>query len=259
MIILITGAKEFIGKHLTSELKNKQMGTIYEYDEDIGPALLDNYTKNCDFVFHLAGINLQNNPDKIIKGNFGFTSALLSSLKKNSNTCPILFPSTQTTFDNPLAGNKKAEEDLLRAYNEETGAEVLIYRFPNVFGQWCRQNNSVVAAFCYNISRGLAIQIRDPAAMLNLVYIDDVIEELLRALHGKGHLSGDHCEIPVVYSAYLWDIAKLLYRFKDSSRTLSVPKINNDFEKKLYRTYLSYLPTNTFRYEMIRCQLFSEN
>lgn len=239
LIILITGAKGFVGKNLTAELKNRQTGVLYEYDADADPVLLDNYTKNCNFVFHFAG-------------NLGFTSTLLNSLKKNKNTCPVIFSSSiQATLDNPFGGNKKADEDSLRIYSEETGAKVLIYRFPTIFGQRFHQNNdSVVATLCYNISRGLAIQIRDPAAVLDLVYIDDVVEELLRALYGKDHHRGDYGEIPVAYSAYLWDIAKLIYRFNDSFRSLSVPKIENDFEKKLYSTYLSYLPTNTFQYKM---------
>lgn len=250
--ILITGAKGFIGKNLIAELKNQQAGELYEYDVDTDPALLDEYTKDCEFVYHLAGVNRPKDAAEFMEGNFGFTSTLLDSLKKQKNTCPVMISSSiQAALDNPYGESKKAGEDLLRSYSEETGAKVLIYRFPNVFGKWCRPNyNSVVATFCYNISHELPIQVHDTEAVLNLVYIDDVVEELLHALNGKENQTGDYCSIPVVHTVRLGEIANLLNSFKESRHTLTVPNMANAFEKKLYSTYLSYLPTDEFSYPL---------
>lgn len=252
MKILITGAKGFVGKNLAAELKNQQYTDLYEYDIDTDPKLLDEYTKDCEFVFHLAGVNRPKEQKEFMEGNFGFTSSLLDSLKKNGNACPVMISSSiQAALDNPYGQSKKAGEELLRAYGQETGAKVLIYRFPNVFGKWCRPNyNSVVATFCYNISRGLPIQIHDPETTLNLVYIDDVVEELLHALSGEENQTGDYCSVAVTYTVKLGEIANLLHHFKESRHTLSVPNMANAFEKKLYSTYLSYLPTDDFSYPL---------
>lgn len=252
MKILITGAKGFIGKNLTAELRNQQYTDLYEYDIDTDPERLDDYTKDCEFVFHLAGVNRPQNPNEFIQENYGFTSKLLDALKKHGNTCPVMISSSiQAALDNPYGQSKKAGEELMRQYGEETGAKVLIYRFPNVFGKWCRPNyNSVVATFCHNIAHGLSIQVRDPAAVLNLVYIDDVVEELLNALAGKENRNGEYCSVPVVHTVTLGEIAGLITGFRESRHTLSVPNMANAFEKKLYSTYLSYLPTDEFSYPL---------
>lgn len=252
MRVLITGAKGFIGKNLIAELKNQNYTDLYEYDVDCEPALLDEYARDCDFVFHLAGVNRPQNPDEFMQGNFGFTSTLLDMLKKHQNHCPIMISSsTQAALDNPYGQSKKAGEDLLLAYGKETGARAIIYRFPNVFGKWCRPNyNSAVATFCYNIAHDLPIQVNDPSVVMNLVYIDDVVEELVRALNSRENRLGDYCAVPVIHTITLGEIATLIYGFKESRRTLSVPNMANEFEKKLYSTYLSYLPTDGFSYPL---------
>ena len=198
--ILVTGAKGFIGRNLTVELRNRCYTDIFEYDIDTDPSLLDAYCKDADFVFHLAGVNRSKEQDEFMKGNFGFTSTLLSALKEHNNTCPVMISSsTQATLANPYGESKKAGEDLLFEYSKETGAEVLIYRFPNVFGKWCRPNyNSAVATFCHNIARNLPIKVNDPSVAMNLVYIDDVVEELINARNGHENKNGDFCEVPVI-------------------------------------------------------------
>lgn len=252
MKILVTGAKGFIGENLIVELKNQKYTDILKYDKDMDPSLLDTYCKEADFVFHLAGVNRPKDLSEFMEGNFGFTSTLLDALKKYKNNCPVMISSsTQAALDNPYGKSKKAGEELLFAYAKETGAKVLVYRFPNVFGKWCRPNyNSAVATFCNNIAHDLPIQVNDPSVVMNLVYIDDVVEELINALNGKENSVGDFCEVPVVHTITLEEIVDLIYSFKNSREVLSIPDMSDEFTKKLYSTYLSYLPKDKFSYPL---------
>ncbi len=252
MKILVTGANGFIGKNLVWQLKNLGYTELLEFDTDSPPEKLVAYTAECDFVFHLAGVNRPEKPEDYRTGNFGFTSELLNLLKKHRNSAPVLLSSSiQAEQDNPYGKSKKAGEELLQSYSEETGVNVLIYRFPNVFGKWCRPNyNSVVATFCHNIANGLPIHINDPNTELQLVYIDDVVEELIRALNGKETRSGEFCAVPIFYMEKLGRIAQLINSFHSSRNTLTVPKVSDGFEKKLYSTYLSYLPEDRFCYPL---------
>ncbi len=256
MNILVTGAKGFVGKNLVAQLRNIQQGKIkaydaslvteiFEYDVDSDPAELDVYCKNADFVFNLAGVNRPKNQAEFMEGNFGFASTLLATLKKYNNTCPVMISSSiQATLDNPYGESKRAGEQLLFDYSKETGAKVLVYRFPNVFGKWCRPNyNSAVATFCNNIANDLDIQVNDPSVTMNLVYIDDVVDELINSLSGDENRVGDYCEVKTVHTITLGEIVDLLYQFKSQPKTLMIPEIpNHSFAKKLYSTYLSYLP-----------------
>lgn len=252
MKILVTGAKGFIGKNLIAELRNRKYDDIFVYDRDTDPFLLDGFCKEADFVFHLAGVNRPKEQSEFMEGNFGFTSNLLGSLKKHDNTCPVMISSSiQAELDNPYGESKKAGEDLLFSYGEETGSKVLVYRFPNVFGKWCRPNyNSAVATFCHNIAHDLSIKVNDPSIEMNLVYIDDVVNELIDALEGKENRSGEFCEAPVVHTITLGEIVDLIYSFKKSRENRSVPNMSDEFTKKLYSTYLSYLPEDQFSYEL---------
>lgn len=263
MNILVTGAKGFVGRNLVSQLHNIQSGKaknyealsdikVFEYDIDSDPAELDVYCKNADFVFNLAGVNRPKNQSEFMQGNFGFASILLDTLKKHHNTCPVMISSsTQAALDNPYGESKRAGEELLFEYSKQAGAKVLVYRFPNVFGKWCRPNyNSAVATFCHNIAHDLAIQVNDPAVMMNLVYVDDVVNELITAINGKEHRDGSYCIVPTVHTVTLGEITDLLYFFKESRNTLNVPDVGDAFTKKLYSTYLSYLPEDRFAYPL---------
>lgn len=263
MNILVTGARGFIGRNLVAQLHNIQSGKarnnavpdglkVFEYDIDSDPSELEVYCKNADFVFNLAGVNRPKEQSEFMKGNFGFASTLLDTLRKYKNTCPVMISSSiQATLDNPYGESKRAGEHLMLEYAKETGAKVLIYRFPNVFGKWCRPNyNSAVATFCNNIAHDLAIRVNDPAVVMNLVYVDDVVNELIAALTGGENRKGDYCEVPVVYSVTLGKIVGLLYSFKESRNNLNVPDVGNAFTKKLYSTYLSYLPSDKFGYPL---------
>ena len=263
MNILITGAKGFVGRNLTAALYNIRegkdrtrpdlyIGDIYEYDIGTNPKALDEYCASCDFVFHLAGINRPQNPDDFMSGNSGFTSTLLDTLKKHRNTCTVMISSsTQAALDNLYGKSKKSGEDIVFEYGKETGAQVLVYRFPNIFGKWCRPNyNSAVATFCHNIARGLPVTVNDRGVNMTLVYIDDVIDELTGSICGKKTHDGDFCRVPVEYKITLGEIVDLIYAFKDSRENLSVPDMSNEFEKKLYSTYLSYFPTDQFNYPL---------
>jgi UDP-2-acetamido-2,6-beta-L-arabino-hexul-4-ose reductase len=252
MKILVTGPKGFIGKNLVAELKNRGYTDIYEFDRETEKSLLEKYTKECDFVFHLAGVNRPKNEEEFMEGNFVFTSELLELLKKYNNKAPILITSSiQAERDNPYGRSKKAGEDLVFTYGKETGTKVLVYRLPNVFGKWCRPNyNSAIATFCHNIAHDLPITVNDPDVVMNLVYIDDVVEEFIKALNGNENRVGDFCEIPIVHQITLGEIVDLIYSFKTSREERSIPNMSDEFTKKLYSTYLSYLPTDKFSYEL---------
>lgn len=264
MNILVTGAKGFIGKNLLSQLRNIRDGkaknyavgadiTLYEYDLDSTPEELDAYCRDADFVFNLAGVNRPQDPAEFMKGNFGFATMLLDTLKKHGNTCPVMISSSiQAELNNPYGESKRAGEQLLFDYSKETGAKVLIYRFPNLFGKWCRPNyNSVVATFCHNIANGLPITVNDPVAELHLVYIDDVVDELIGGLVGGEHREGNFCHVPTSYRITLGGIVDLLYSFDRMPETLEVPdSTKGGFTEKLYATYLSYLPADKFAYDL---------
>lgn len=267
MKVLVTGAKGFIGKNLVTALKNIldkkdktrnfEIEEVYEFDIDTDIKLLDEYCSKCDFVFHLAGVNRPKDEKEYLEGNFEFTSVLLDTLKKNKNTCPVMISSsTQAELDNPYGISKKKGEELLFEYSNLTGAKVLVYRFPNVFGMGCRPNyNSFVTTMCYNIANDFTITINNRDTLLTLVYVGDIVEELLLSLVGCEHYDGKYAFVPVTYQRTLGEIADLLYSFKssrsiNSSNKLSVPNLSDLFIKKLYSTYTSYLPKNDFSYDL---------
>ena len=264
MNILVTGANGFVGRNLVSQLENIASGKarnyaiageelhVLCYDVDSDPAALEEYCRRADFVFNLAGVNRPEDPSEFMKGNFGFASLLLDTLKKSGNSCPVMISSsTQAALDNPYGESKRAGEELLFEYGRETGAKVLVYRFPNVFGKWCRPNyNSAVATFCHNIAHGLPIRVNDPSVVMHLVYIDDVVDELIGALSGDEHRAGAFCEVPVVHEITLGGIVELLYSFRGMQQDLEVPDLGDAFTKKLYSTYLSYLPKEKFCYPL---------
>ncbi len=264
MNILITGAHGFVGRNLCEALKNVRDGkdktrgidadiTIYEYDIDTPPERLDEYCRSADFVYHLAGVNRPQNESEFMEGNFGFTSTLLDTLRKYNNKAPVLITSSiQAALDNPYGKSKKAGEDLIFQYGRENGVKTLVYRFPNVFGKWCRPNyNSAVATFCHNIAHDLPITINDREHMMTLVYIDDVVDELINALKGEETKDGAFCKVPVEHKIKLGEIADMLYEFKNSRDTKLIPDMaENSFSKKLYSTYLSYLEPDNFSYKL---------
>ena len=273
MRILVTGAKGFIGKNLCAQLNNIKEGKakyygdlvvdeIHEYDLDSTPEQLDLWCKECDFVFNLAGVNRPKDPEEFMKENFGFTTILLDTLKKYKNDCPVMISSSiQATLagrfgTSEYGKSKKAGEELMFRYGEETGAKVLVYRFPNLYGKWCRPNyNSAVATFCNNIANGLPIQVNDPNVIMELLYVDDLIEEMICALQGQEHHcefdgvetvmkeDGRYCAAPITHHVKLGEIVDLLHQFAEMPNTLMIPEIPADsFAKRLYSTYLSYLP-----------------
>lgn len=269
MNILITGAYGFVGKNLTYALKsvmeNKDkahselnIGDIYLYDVNSSEALLEEACQKVDFVFNLAGVNRPQNNDEFMKGNCDFAVRLLETLKKYNNKCPVMLSSSiQATLEGRYVGSeygksKKAGEEVFFEYAKETGAKVLVYRFPNLFGKWGKPNyNSVVATFCHNIANDLPITINNPDTELELVYIDDLINEMFEALKGNEHRNGDYCYVPVFYKVTLKEIADLLNSFKNQPQTLMVPEIPTDsFAKKLYSTYLAYLPQDKARFPL---------
>ena len=262
MNILVTGAKGFVGKNLCAALKNIRDGKdrtrnikideIFEYDIDTEKSLLDGFCEKADFVFNLAGVNRPKDNSEFMQGNFGFASELLDTLKKHNNKCPVMLSSSiQATligrYDSDYGRSKKAGEDLFFKYSEETGAKVLVYRFPNLFGKWCRPNyNSAVATFCNNTANDLPITVNDRNTELELLYIDDLVAEMLDALENNEHRCADdikYCIVPTTHKVTLGEIVDLLEQFKNQPKTLLMPEIpNNSFAKKLYSTYLSYLP-----------------
>lgn len=268
--ILITGAKGFVGKNLVENLKNIRDGKdrvhklpsdleILEYDIDNTEIELEEYCKKADFVFNLAGVNRPKDNSEFMKGNFGFGEKLLNLLKKYKNNCPVMLSSSvQATLEGRYAGSKYgksklAGEELFKNYGKETGARVLIYHFPNLFGKWCRPNyNSAVATFCNNIANNLPIQVNDRNTELDLVYIDDLVEELLRAVNGNETKDEKgYCYVPEVHHVTLGEIVDLLYEFKESRKNLFIPDMTEgSFSKKLYSTYLSYLDPKDFSYSL---------
>lgn len=281
MKILVTGAKGFVGRNLCSQLKNIAEGkakwypvdsdiTVYEYDIDSTPEELDSYCKDADFVFNLAGVNRPQNQEEFMQGNFGFASVLLDTMKKYNNTCPVMISSSiQATLagrfgTSEYGKSKKAGEELMFEYAKETGAKVLVYRFPNLFGKWCRPNyNSAVATFCNNIANDLPIQVNDRSTQMELVYVDDLVDEMINALVGKEHHcefdgvetvlteNGRYCAVPVSHHVTLGEIVDLLESFAKHPQTQIIPEIPyNSFAKKLYSTYLSYLPKDKAIYPL---------
>ena len=268
MNILVTGSSGFVGKNLVYSLKNIKDGKdkthpelrideIFEYDIDSTSAQLDEYCKRADFVFNLAGVNRPKENSEFMQGNFGFASELLDNLKKNKNTCPVMISSSiQASLEGRFAGSeygksKKAGEDLLLVYSRETNAKVLIYRFPNLFGKWSRPNyNSAIATFCNNIANDLPIQVNDPSVEMELVYIDDLVEEMLRALSGKEFKDGDFCKVPISYKTTLGFIAETIESFPRIRAGLGVPDFNNPLVSKLYSTWLSFLPAEKLIYDL---------
>ena len=273
MKVLVTGAKGFVGKNLCSQLKNirdgktkcsgnLQVDEVDEYDIDSTPEELDQCCKNCDFVFNLAGVNRPQDPKEFMEGNFGFATVLLNTLKKYKNNCPVMISSSiQATLagrfgTSEYGKSKKAGEELMFEYGKETGAKVLVYRFPNLYGKWCRPNyNSAVATFCNNIANDLPITVNDPSVDMELLYIDDLVEEMICALKGEEHHcefdgvdtvltpDGRYCAAPVTHHVKLGEIVDLLHQFAEMPKTLMIPEIPADsFARRLYSTYLSYLP-----------------
>ena len=252
MKVLVTGAKGFIGKNLVYALRNHGYNDIDEFDVDTNPELLTESCKKCDFVFHLAGVNRPKNVDEFKTGNNGFTEDLLNRLKVNAKKCPVVYASSiQAELSNPYGQSKKEAEQSILRYADETGAKTLIYRLPNVFGKWCKPNyNSVIATFCYNIANDLPIAINDGETAMNLVYIDDLTAELLGAINGNEHRNREFCFVPMSYTAKLAVIADIINGFALCRDDLSVPNHSDDFVRKIYSTYLSYLPKEKFKYPL---------
>jgi len=273
MKILVTGANGFVGKNLCAQLNNIKSGKakcygnlvvdeVFEYDIDSTPEQLDAWCKDCDFVFNLAGVNRPQDPKEFMEGNFGFATVLLNTLKKYHNNCPVMISSSiQATLagrfgTSEYGKSKKAGEELMFQYSEETGAKVLVYRFPNLYGKWCRPNyNSAVATFCNNIANDLPITVNDPSVDMELLYIDDLVEEMICALKGEEHhcefdgvetvmqADGRYCAATITHHVKLGEIVDLLHQFADMLKTLMIPEIPaHSFAKRLYSTYLSYLP-----------------
>lgn len=281
MRILVTGAKGFVGKNLCEALKNirdgkdrtrpaLQIKEVFEYDIDSSPEQLNDWCQEADFVFNLAGVNRPKDQSEFMEGNFGFASMLLDTLKNSENFCPVMLSSSQQASLSGRFGNseygrsKKAGEDLFLDYQKKTGAKVLVYRFPNLFGKWCRPNyNSAVATFCNNIANDLPIVVNDPTVELELLYIDDLVAEMLDALEGKEHRcefngldvlpknDGRYCYCPITHQVTLGRIVDLIHSFADQPKTLVIPEIpHGSFAKKLYSTYLSYLPKDKISFPL---------
>lgn len=255
MKVLVTGAKGFIGKNLIAELNRREGIEVQSFDVDTPMEKLDEYCRECDFVYNLAGVNRPERVEEFEEGNFGFASTLLDTLEKYRNICPVMNSSSiQAALENPYGRSKKAGEDRMLAYGQKTGAPIYIYRFPNVFGKWCRPNyNSAVATFCHNIAHDLPIQVNDRSTVMHLVYIDDVVDELLEALTGHPHVNEEgYCYVPTEHEKTLGEIVDLIYSFRESRKNLMIADMTeNSFTKKLYSTYLSYLPGDSFSYPLV--------
>ena len=252
MKILVTGANGFVGKNLVAELKNKGYTDIYEITRETDTTFLENSIKECEFVFHLAGVNRPADESEFMIGNANFTNELLTLLKKYNNKAPVLITSSiQAERDNLYGKSKKASEEILLSYSKEIETNAFIYRLPNLFGKWSKPNyNTVVATFCHNIARDLEIQVNNPEVELNLCYIDDVLDEFLRALDGHPTMEGNYCVVPVTHNIKLGELASLIKSFKESRDNRSIPNMNDELTKKLYSTYLSFLPEDNFSYDL---------
>ena len=263
MKVLVTGANGFLGRNLCAQLDNIRQGKarhallssdleMFRFDVDTGPDLLERYAKEADFVFHLAGVNRPKEESEFMRVNRDLTSRLLDLLKKGNSRAPVMISSSiQAALDNPYGLSKRAGEQLLFDYAAQTGSRVLVYRFPNLFGKWSRPNyNSAVATFCHHIAADQPIQVNDPAVVLTLAYVDDVVEELLRALAGCPTKDGDYCTVPVTHQVTLGEIVRLIRSFKESRQTKEVPDLSDPFTAKLYATYLSFLPADRFSYPL---------
>ncbi|MDN6834592.1 MAG: NAD-dependent epimerase/dehydratase family protein [Lactococcus lactis] len=252
MNILVTGARGFVGKNLVTELKNQGFENILEFNSDTSIALLDEYCKKADFVFHLAGVNRPKSTEEFMEGNFDFTSILLNKLKENDNRCPIMVSSSiQAKLDNPYGKSKKAEEELVLSYQKETGATVFIYRFTNLYGKWSKPNyNTVVATFCYKIARGEVVEVNEPSANITLCYIDDVVRELINCLYDKPTVQSGFCIVPQQDESTVGELEKTIRSFKESRKDLSIANLDKRLEKNLYSTYLSFLPEDRFSYPL---------
>ena len=252
MKILITGAEGFIGRNLIAALRARGFHDLLKYDADTPIEFLEHYCEDCEFVFHLAGVNRPKKQEEFMQGNFGFTDTLLRMLIRYKNRCPVMFASsTQAALPNLYGRSKKAGEELLDQYARETGAKVYVFRLPNVFGKWSRPNyNSAIATFCYNVSHDLPITVNDESTVLNLAYIDDVAEALCDLIEDKAVIEGPHCVVPVVHTATLGDIAGRIRSFRAIRETNTLPDMSDALTRKLYATYLSFLPMMEFSYPL---------
>lgn len=250
--VLVTGACGFVGKNLVQQLLSRKIYKVYECDILTSAQQLDEYCADCAFVFHLAGVNRPQNPEEFVAGNFGFTTVLIDALKKHNNKAPILMSSSiQAVLDNDYGKSKKMGEDYLLKYGNENGVRVYVFRLPNVFGKWCKPNyNSAVATFCNNIACGLPIKVNNRDTILSLVYVDDVVAAFIDAIGNNVCRDGDYCSVSTVFSSTLGEIVDLIQSFKDSRQSLTVCDMANGLQKKLYSTYLSYLPENEFSYDL---------
>ena len=252
MKILITGSKGFVGKNLKAELRNQGYKDLLEFHRGIAPDKLDAFTRECGFVFHLAGVNRPEDDKEFMDINFGLTGQILKFLEKHDNKSPIVFTSSiQAGLDNPYGKSKKKAEELLFSYSRDTGSKVLVFRLPNIFGKWSKPDyNSVVATFCHNVSRGIDIQVNDPETLLTLCYIDDVLREFVKAIKKEPPQKGKYYIVPAEYKIKLGKLAGIIKGFRDTRKDLGIPDMKDGLSKKLYSTYNSYLPEDDFTYDL---------
>lgn len=252
MNILVTGANGFIGKNLIAQLKNEGFFNIQKYTTDNSLEDLEEFTKNCDFIYHLAGVNRPTNDSEFYEGNTNFTEILISLLEKNENYVPILISSSiQAMNDNLYGTSKRKAEDIIFNYGERNNCEVMVYRLQNLFGKWSKPNyNSVVATFCYNSSRGIPLEINNPSSEITLSYIDDVIKEFIRALKDQPTRKNNFCVVPIEYKSTVGELAEKIIQFNENRKTLVMPSLKNQFNRDLYATYLSYLDESNFSYNL---------